>query len=108
MALLTPEMYAHLNAHRELFDEHQQEENANIERYFHDYTDEDGPGSVYVELCGDLGLTPIEPYGQPMVTWTLGLEDARQLWAYLHVNRPGGHQALHDSLQDAIREAAER
>ena len=39
------------------------------------------------------------------VQWELDLEDAEELWNYLHYNRPGGYQHVHDSLADAIAKA---
>ena len=36
------------------------------------------------------------------VTWSLDLEDAEALWEYLHHNRPGGYQHVHDGLREAI------
>jgi hypothetical protein len=39
------------------------------------------------------------------ITWTLDLEDAKELWKYLHHNRPGGYQHVHDALREAIGRA---
>lgn len=43
---------------------------------------------------------------KPQVVWTLDIDEARALYDYLHHNRPGGHQFVHDSLLEAISEAA--
>lgn len=39
------------------------------------------------------------------VTWTLELEDAEELWEFLHRHRPGGYQLVHDGLREAIAAA---
>jgi hypothetical protein len=38
----------------------------------------------------------------PQVVWTLDLDDAEELWHYLHHHRPGGYQHVHDGLWEAI------
>jgi hypothetical protein len=41
---------------------------------------------------------------QPQVTWTLDLDDAEELWEFLHHHRPGGYQHVSDGLREAISE----
>lgn len=42
---------------------------------------------------------------EPKVAWILGLKDAEELHEYLHRNRPGGYEAMHAELRNAIARA---
>jgi hypothetical protein len=39
------------------------------------------------------------------VVWSLDLQDAEELWDFLHHNRPGGYQHVNDELAEAIAQA---
>jgi hypothetical protein len=57
----------------------------------------------YVDGCFRCDLNKDEV--QPQVTWVLDLDDAEELWEFLHHSRPGGYQHVHDELLEAIEAA---
>jgi hypothetical protein len=104
---VTEAQIAHLKEHQAEFEEAYCVDpgERTIDEYIDEYDDSEHP-DLYVGMCSDMGIKPREE-SPVIVTWNLEIDDARELWDYLHHNRPGGYQHVHDQLLEAIREAAE-
>lgn len=103
---VTKRQIAHLKEHQAEFEEAYCVEpgERTVDEYISEYDDSEHP-DLYVGMCSDMGIEPLRSKRKTKVKWKLDLDDADELWEYLHHNRPGGYQHVHDSLLEAIRKA---